>query len=216
MKFEKQDLVHPPDRLEAVQVVLGGLALDVAGLVREVGARRMDPLAPLLQHRRDGTLREPVDLQIRVELAKLVGDGHVALRMPETDRRRDVERALTPRLPPHPPARWRWRLDEVAQEQVDLDGSRAWMKWPPPSIVTSSPAVALASSTPRACGVTRPRRRGSRAPGTAPARKARAAPSRRATAPWRGRSSSLRRSPVPSRPRPRCASSSAALSRTER
>ena len=41
----EQDLVHPPDRLEAVQVVLGGLALDVAGLVRQERARGVDPLA---------------------------------------------------------------------------------------------------------------------------------------------------------------------------
>ena len=46
-EVREEDLVHPPDRLEAVQVVLGGLALDMAGLVREVGARRMDPFAPL-------------------------------------------------------------------------------------------------------------------------------------------------------------------------
>jgi hypothetical protein len=29
----------------------------------------MDPLAPLLQHRRDGVLGEPVDLELGVELA---------------------------------------------------------------------------------------------------------------------------------------------------
>ena len=39
-EVREQDLVHAADRLEAVQVVLGGLALDVAGLVGEVGARR--------------------------------------------------------------------------------------------------------------------------------------------------------------------------------
>ena len=101
-EVREEDLVHPPDRLEAVQVVLGGLALDVAGLVREVGARRMDSFAPLLQHRRDGALGEPVDLQIGVELAQLVGDGRVSLRVAEADRRRDVERALAPRLAAHP------------------------------------------------------------------------------------------------------------------
>ena len=30
MKFASQDLVHTPQRLEAMQVVLGGLRLDVA------------------------------------------------------------------------------------------------------------------------------------------------------------------------------------------
>ncbi len=154
MKFEKQDLVHPPDRLEAVQVVLGGLALDVAGLVREVGARRVDSLAPLLQHRRDGALGEPVDLQVGVELAQLVGDRRVSLRVAEADRRRDVERALAPRLAAHPAARRRRRRYEVAEQEVDLDRVAGVRRSGPlPSIVTSSPAVALASSTPRSCGV---------------------------------------------------------------
>ena len=49
-EVREQDLVHPADRLEAVQVVLGRLALDVAGLVREVarwpgGSARRAPRA---------------------------------------------------------------------------------------------------------------------------------------------------------------------------
>ena len=40
----QQDLVHPADRLEAVQVVLGRLALDVARLVGQQRAGRVDPL----------------------------------------------------------------------------------------------------------------------------------------------------------------------------
>ncbi len=35
-EVREQDLVHPPDGLEAVQVVLGGLALHVTGLVGQV------------------------------------------------------------------------------------------------------------------------------------------------------------------------------------
>ena len=83
----EQDLIHSPDRLEAVQVVLGRLALDVVRLVREKGARRMDPLAARLEHRRDRVLREPVDLEVGMELAQLVGDRGVALCVPEPDRR---------------------------------------------------------------------------------------------------------------------------------
>ena len=64
-----EDLVHPPDRLEGVQVVLGRLALDVRRLVREQRARRMDALPFGLEHGRDRMLREPVDLEVRMELA---------------------------------------------------------------------------------------------------------------------------------------------------
>ena len=50
-EVREQDLVHPPDRLEAVQVVLGRLALDVRRLVRQVarspdGRARRAPRAP--------------------------------------------------------------------------------------------------------------------------------------------------------------------------
>ena len=63
MKFATQDLVHPPPRLEAVQIVLGRLGLDVRGLVRQLGARRVDALALRLQHARDRILGQPVDLR---------------------------------------------------------------------------------------------------------------------------------------------------------
>ena len=56
-----------------------------------------------------------------MELAQLVGDRSVALRVAEPDRRGDVERALAARLAAHPAARGRRRRDEVAQQQVDLD-----------------------------------------------------------------------------------------------
>src|SRR5262249_40226329 len=94
-EVREQDLVHPADRLEAVQVVLGALALDVSGLVREERAGRMNALTALLEHRGDGMLREPVDLEVRTQRAELVGDRDVALRVPEADRRRDVESPLS-------------------------------------------------------------------------------------------------------------------------
>ena len=51
-EVREQDLVHPPDRLEAVEIVLGRLALDVMRLVRKLGARRVDSLAARLEHSR--------------------------------------------------------------------------------------------------------------------------------------------------------------------
>ena len=120
-EVREQDLVHPADRLKAVEIVLRRLALDVPRLVGQERARRMDPLPPRLEHCGDGVLREPVDLEVGMQLAQLVRDCGVALCMAEPDRRRDVERALTARLAADPaPGRLR-RHDEVAEQQVDLD-----------------------------------------------------------------------------------------------
>jgi hypothetical protein len=47
----------------------------------------MDPLATRLQDGGHGMLREPVDLEVGVQCAQLVGDRDVAARVPETDRR---------------------------------------------------------------------------------------------------------------------------------
>ena len=117
-----QDLVHPPPGLEAVEIVLGGLRLDVVRLVGQMGARRMDALALGLEHPGHGILRQPVDLEIGMELAQLLGDRHVALRVAESDRRGDVERALAARASAARPGRAARRrgVDEVAQQQVDL------------------------------------------------------------------------------------------------
>ena len=118
-----EDLVHPPPRLEAVQLVLARLGCDVSRLVRERSARRMDAFAAALEHRRHRVLSEPVDLEGRVELSQLVGDRDVAPGVAEADRRRDVQRALGPAhgAPPHSR---RTRpvedaLREVAQHQVE-------------------------------------------------------------------------------------------------
>ena len=46
-----EDLVHPADRLEGVQVVLGALVLDVGRLVGEPRRRRVDALAGALRAR---------------------------------------------------------------------------------------------------------------------------------------------------------------------
>ena len=111
---------------EAVQVVLGGLRLDVAGLVGQVGAGRVDALALGLQHPGDRVLGEPVDLQVRLQPPHLAGDRDVALGVAEPDRGGDVEGAGTAvgavdggvarrALPPE------GVLGEVAQRQVDLN-----------------------------------------------------------------------------------------------
>ncbi len=95
-EVREEDLVHSPDRLEAVQVVLGGLALDMARLVRHEGARRVDPLAARFEHGCHGVLRDPVDLEVGMQLAQLVGDRRIALGVAEPDRGGDIERALPP------------------------------------------------------------------------------------------------------------------------
>ena len=69
-----EDLVHAPDGLEGIEVVLGRLGGDVRRFRGELGAQRVDPLAVRLEHVRDRALGEPVDLEIRMELAELVGD----------------------------------------------------------------------------------------------------------------------------------------------
>ena len=121
-----------------------------AGLVRQVRARRMDALAARLQHRGDRVLREPVDLEVGVELAQLVGDRGVALGVAEADRRGDVERALAARLAADPAARGRTRgVTNSRRSRLTLTGSRTCGPWPEPSSRTSSPPVASASAIPR-------------------------------------------------------------------
>ena len=84
------------DRLERVQVVLAGLVLDVAGLVGQPARRRVHPLAGVLEHRGDRVLREPVDLEVGMQLAQLLDDRDVAAGVAEADGRREVQRPLAP------------------------------------------------------------------------------------------------------------------------
>ena len=65
-------------------------------------------------------LRQPVDLQVGMQKAQLVGDRGVALRVAQSDGRGDVERALAPRPAAHPAPRGRRRREEVAEQQVHL------------------------------------------------------------------------------------------------
>ena len=152
-EVREQDLVHPPQRLEAVEVVLRRLALDVVRLVREQRAGGVDPLSARLERRGDRMLREPVDLEVGVQPAQLVCDRHVALRMAEPDRRRDEERALAARPAARPAACGRRRRDEVAQEQVDLHGVAGMRRVARiRRALTSAPPVSSASGGARHCG----------------------------------------------------------------
>jgi hypothetical protein len=47
----------------------------------------MDPLAVLLEDRRDRMLREPIDLEVGMEVAKRVGDRDIALGVTKADGR---------------------------------------------------------------------------------------------------------------------------------
>ena len=62
------------------------------GLVGQPARRRVHPLAGVVERPGDRVLGQPVDLQVRVQLAQLVGDRHVAARVAEPDRRGQVER----------------------------------------------------------------------------------------------------------------------------
>ena len=122
-------------------------------LVRQMRARGMDALAARLQHPRHRMLGEPVDLEVGMQLAQLVGDRRVALRVPEADRRGDVERALAARLAraPSAPAGARgatkWR-----SSRLTLTGSRTCGPWPEPSSITSSAPVCLREGDSAAAG----------------------------------------------------------------
>ena len=62
-----QDLVHASEGLEAVEVVAGRLRGDVGRLGGEPLACRVDRLTIRLQHRGDGMLGQPLDLDLGAE-----------------------------------------------------------------------------------------------------------------------------------------------------
>ena len=86
-----QDLVHPAQRLEAVQVVPAGLGGDVRGLAGQPLAGGVDVLAFGVQHGGHRVLGQPVDLEIGAEPLQFLGDGHVAAGVAEPDRRGQVQ-----------------------------------------------------------------------------------------------------------------------------
>ena len=160
MKLATQDLVHPPDRLEAVQVVLGRLASRCAP-TRWPAARSPGGFArPRASSTRvTGCWASQSISRSGCSLRSSLGDRDVAPRVAEPDRRGDVERALGAGWRPRPGRRSapapRRRVDEVAQEQVDLHRVADVRAWPAPSSVTSAPPVASASAAPARCGLDR-------------------------------------------------------------
>ena len=214
MKFATRISSIRRDRVEAVQVVLGRLGLDVPGLVRQLGARRMDPLAARLQHLGHRVLGEPVDLQVRgAACAARRRSPRPAARGPGRSARRcTAPGARAPRARVQAEV-GRGAVDELAHQQVDPDRIAASGICPEPCSVTNSPPVASASAAPWACGtdqvpiaVDHERRAANPCAGVPEALRPRGMPD-----PARGVSERLRgRSRAPSRCSPRSACSSAA------
>ena len=120
-----EHLVHPPDRLERVQVVLPGLRLEVRGLADQVRRRGVHGLASLLEELHHRRLGEPLDVHARSLLAKSIHDGQVSADVAQPDRRAQVEHTRTgPRAAPCRRRGWRSPGDpvgEVLDRPVDHD-----------------------------------------------------------------------------------------------
>ena len=130
-------------------------------------ARGVDPLALGLEHARDRVLREPVDLEVGVQRAQLLGDRDVAARVAEPDRRGDEQRAAAPRAAAASTPRGRGGRDEVAQQQVDLHRVARLRAVAGALERHQLAAGRLAPARrPGRAGGSGPGRRGSRAPGT--------------------------------------------------
>ena len=133
-EVRRHDLVHVPERVEGVELMIGGRpALDVGALVEEQARRRMQALAADLDHAPRGIGRQEVDGGVGIDLAKRPGDRDVALDVTETDRAREPEDLAPASAPagrrrvPLGGRRNRGRSDglaahEVAYEPVHLRG----------------------------------------------------------------------------------------------
>ena len=150
-----EDLVHPADRLEGVEVVAGRLGGEVADSEASSALSGWIRSPRCLEHGRDRVLRQPVDLEVGMQLAQLVGDGDVALGVAEADGGRDVQRAPAARQRPGPRA-----VAAAAGlagrsrgcSRLTLTGSRAWGRWPAPSRIASSAFASFASRAPDSHG----------------------------------------------------------------
>jgi hypothetical protein len=111
-----QDLVHPPDRLERVQVVLSRLRLDVRGLAGQVGRCGVDGLAAPFEQLGQRVLGEPVDLDVGTQPPQLVGDGYVAAGVTEPDRRGEVEEPFGAAAGPRPPDDRGWSAGDLVEQ----------------------------------------------------------------------------------------------------
>ena len=114
----QQDLVHLADRLEDRERVLARCALNVPGLRRQRGARRVHPLPGRLERGRQRVLGEPIDREPGDERAELARDRDVAPRVAEADRRGHQEGPpAAPRRPRPAPLR-RGRGTEHARGEI--------------------------------------------------------------------------------------------------
>ena len=125
-EVREQDLVHPPDRLEAVQVVLGatrsrcGATRSRAGRWRGGSARPRDSSTAVT-----GCCASQSNSRSGCELSELVRDRDVAPCVAEPDRRGDVEGALAPRLAACPASRRRrGGTMKSRRRRLTLTGSR--------------------------------------------------------------------------------------------
>ena len=135
--------------------MLGRLGLDVARLVRQVRARRMDPLALGLEHPRHRVLGQPVDLEVRQQRPQLpaiatsrcawpspIGEEMYSARL-----RRAAARASSAEVGV------RRRSMKSRSSRLTFTGSRACGQWPEPS--RRAPAcrpVSSASAAPESWG----------------------------------------------------------------
>ncbi len=147
-----QDLVHPAQRPEGVQLVLAGLPVEMPRLAGQRGARGMDRLAAALEHRRHRGLGEPLDIQVGDASAQRVGDRDVAPRVAETDRRRDEQRPPRTRAGANPAGGTRRRSVHLVGERTDqaVDANRVTRLRPMPGAFEGDQPAAGQLGDPRA------------------------------------------------------------------
>ncbi len=92
------DLVHVPQRVERVQLVIGRPALEVPALVEQQAGGRVQPLAEMLHHAGGGIAGEKIHRRVRILLAHGARDSDVALDVTEADRTREEEDLAAPAL----------------------------------------------------------------------------------------------------------------------
>ena len=127
-----QDVVHPPDRVERVEVVLAALGLDVRRLRRQPARCRVHLLAGRLQHASHRVLRQPPHPHVGVLGAQRLDDRQVAPGVAQADRRREHEHLALPAQRPRPaprglsrmPGARRHPLDEPVSSRLTTTGSR--------------------------------------------------------------------------------------------
>src|SRR5215467_12086030 len=141
-EVRREDLVHVPQRVEGVELVIGRPALEVLALVLEEARSGMQPFPPVADDAVGGVGGEEVDDDLGMPLAEPPGDGEIALDVPEPDRAREPEHA--PLALPGGASGRRRRCDdpslgggrdgglghlatkhEIANEMVDLHGVAA-------------------------------------------------------------------------------------------